>query len=93
MLFLIYSCQNSATSSKLAYSFISRDFNTIIHIIKGLSTAKGGRGHVTTYIYCVTIKIQTLGQDILKIARKIRSYTISRTIYKNNAEGRGLYLY
>ena len=32
---------------------------------KGLSTAEGGRGHVTTYMYCVTIKIQTLGPDIL----------------------------
>ena len=32
---------------------------------KGLSTAEGGRGHVTTYMYCVTIKIQTLRPDIL----------------------------
>ena len=35
------------------------------NIIKGLSTAEGGRGHVTTYMYRVTIKIQTLGPDIL----------------------------
>ena len=34
-------------------------------LCKGLSTAEGGRGHVTTYMYCVTIKIQTLGPDIL----------------------------
>ena len=39
---------------------------------KGLSTAEGGRGHVTTYMYmyCVTIKIQTLRPDILKIVHK-----------------------
>ena len=38
---------------------------SIYSISKGLSTAEGGRGHVTTYMYCVTIKIQTLGPDIL----------------------------
>ena len=38
---------------------------------KGLSTAKGGRGHVTKYMYCVTIKIQMLEPDnILKIVHK-----------------------
>ena len=38
---------------------------------KGLLTTKGGRGHVTKYTYCVTIKIQTLEPDIQKIVRKV----------------------
>ena len=43
---------------------------TYILYLSTAARAEGGRGHVTTYIYCVTIKIQTLGQDILKIASK-----------------------
>ena len=27
------------------------------YLIKGVSTAEGGRGHVTTYMYSVTIKV------------------------------------
>ena len=40
-----------------------------VYVGKGLSTTEGERGHVTTYTYCVTIKIQMLKPDILKIVR------------------------
>ena len=41
----------------------------MVHTIKGISTAEDERGHVTTYMYmyCVSIKIQMLGPDILQI--------------------------
>ena len=51
------------TSGKTARS--ARPKVDLLPHSKGLSTAEGGRGHVTTYMYCVTIKIQTLGPDIL----------------------------
>ena len=38
---------------------------TTSFLVKGLLTAEGGGGHVFTYMHHVTIKIQTLGPDIL----------------------------
>ena len=35
-------------------------YTCIINSIKGLSTAEGGRGHVTAHMYSVTVKVQTL---------------------------------
>ena len=57
-----------------------------ISINKGLSTAEGARGHVTTYMYCVTIKIQMLRPDILKIVINIWSYTMCGKNYRVNAQ-------
>ena len=37
--------------------------------IKGVSTAEGGRGHVTAYTMCTPSKIQMNGPDILNIDR------------------------
>ena len=39
-------------------------------IIKGLSTAECGRGHVTAHTYSVTVKVQRFEADILKIVCK-----------------------
>ena len=36
---------------------------------KGVSTAEGGRGHVTAYTMCTPSKIQMNGPDILNIDR------------------------
>ena len=41
---------------------------------KGLLTAEGGRGQITTYMYCVTIKIKTVGSDILKIVHQYSEF-------------------
>ena len=45
-----------------------------IYASKGLSTAEGGRGHVTTYMYCVTIKIQTLRPEVHSLETNFRYY-------------------
>ena len=40
-----------------------------LSITKGVSTAAGGRGHVTAYTMCTPSKIQMNGPDILNIDR------------------------
>ena len=57
------------------------DLLIMYSVNKGLSTAEGRRGHVTAHTYSVTIKVQTLKVDILKIVSRIQSYTMYATIY------------
>ena len=64
-----YSTYNIVYMGQTRYSYVPATTMIAMYITMGVSTAEGGRGHVTAYTMCTPSKIQMNGPDILNIDR------------------------